>query len=185
MNRLNYFLFVLFLVTCRAFSQAPDSTAPPPAPTQPDEPKRVYYGGTLGLSFGSYFRISLEPFVGYHVAPSLTAGVKFVYEYIHGENYGTTFSTSNYGGGIFANYQFHPRIYFHSEFEYINYGYLVSATETGRRWVPFLYLGGGYIQPISPSASAYIEVSVDVLQNANSPYEAWSPTVSAGVEVGL
>jgi len=183
MNRLFSFLFVLFLVAGSTFAQAPDSSAPPPKP--PDEPSKVYYGGTLGLSFGSYFRVSLEPFVGYHMAPSLTGGVKFIYEYIRDENYGTTYTTSNYGGGVFANYQFHPRIYFHSEFEYINYGYLVSLTESARRWVPFLYLGGGYIQPISPTASAYVEVSVDVIQDANSPYKAWSPSVSAGVAVGL
>ena len=183
MNRLFCFLSLLILVIGSTSAQAPDSTAPPPTP--PQEPSRMYYGGTLGLSFGSYFRISLEPFVGYHVAPNLAGGVKFIYEYIRQENFNTTYTTSNYGGGVFANYRFHPKIYFHSEFEYINYGYIVSATETARRWVPFLYLGGGFIQPISSTASAYVEVSVDVLQDSNSPYEAWSPSVSAGVAVGL
>jgi hypothetical protein len=164
-------------------AQVADSTAPPPSKTA--EPQKVYFGGTLGLSFGSYFRVSLEPFVGYHLAPSLTGGVKFIYEYIRDESYNTTYTSSNYGGGLFANYQFHPRIYFHSEFEYINYGYSISATESARQWVPFLYLGGGVIQPISPTTSAYVEISVDVIQDSHSPYKAWSPAVSAGVAVGL
>jgi len=51
--------------------------------------------------------------------------------------------------------------------------------------VPFLMLGGGYIQPISPTTSLFVEVLFDVLQDSNSPYDAWTPFVSVGISVGL
>ena len=70
------------------------------------------------------------------------------YEYVRYDEYNTTYTTSNYGGGLFANYQLHPRIYFHSEFQYISYERSISINQTERNWVPFLYLGGGVIQPI-------------------------------------
>ena len=191
---------ILLFASVAVFAQVKDTTAapapaPPPSQTtsqqQPPpqenqaEPKRVFYGGTVGASFGSYFSLSIEPWIGYHIAPSLTGGLKFIYEYVRDESYNTTYTSSNYGGSVWANYQFHPRIYFHSEFEYVNYGYSISASQTERTWVPFLYLGGGVIQPISPSASAYVEVSFDVIQDSHSPYKSWSPSVSAGVAVGL
>ena len=43
--------------------------------------------------------------------------------------------------------------------------------ESERNWVPFLLLGGGFVQHVGPNASVYVEVLFDVLQNENSPYE--------------
>jgi hypothetical protein len=34
-----------------------------PAASKQSGPSNVYYGGTIGLSFGDYFRISVQPWV--------------------------------------------------------------------------------------------------------------------------
>ena len=165
----------------------PQTTPPPAAPPQASQPgpKRVYYGGTVGLSFGDYFRISATPFIGYKLTPKLHVGGKVSYEYIEDNRYAEELTSSNYGGSVFSRFQLVPRIYAHAEYAYMSYEYKTSELESDRFWVPFLYLGGGLIQPIGPSASLFVEVLVDVLQDDKSPYEDWSPFISAGVGVGF
>jgi hypothetical protein len=149
------------------------------------EPSKVYYGGTVGLNFGSYFRISVTPLVGYKVHPKASIGVKVGYEYIEDKRYDQKLTASNYGGSVFTRYLVHPRVYAHAEFAYISYKYRISNIETEREWVPFILVGGGYMQPISPRTVLIVEVLVDVLQDENSPYEQWDPLISIGVGVGL
>ena len=164
-------------------------TPPPPpaaaAPASQPGPKKVYYGGTLGLSIGDYFRISVTPFVGYKLKPFLHIGGKATYEYIEDSRYSEKMTSSSYGGSIFSRLMPQRNIYLHAEYAYINYEYGVSELETDRYWVPFLYVGGGLVKPLGKSASAYVEVLVDVLQDDKSPYEDWAPLISAGVGVGF
>ena len=82
-------------------------------------------------------------------------------------------------------YRLHPRAYAHGEFAYMSYKYKSSDIETNREWVPFLLLGGGLIQPVSPRASLFGEVLFDVLRDSNSPYEEWNPFISIGVAAGF
>lgn len=170
---------------------APQQTAPPAAvaaqPPQEGQPKpsRVYYGGTVGFSFGDYFRLSIYPWVGYKVTPKFSLGGKVGYEYIRDERYSDTLTSHNYGGSVFARQQVGYRFYAHGEFAYISYKYHVSEFESDRQWVPYLFLGGGYWQPMGRNTALMVEVLFDVLQNDNSPYEDWSPFVSVGVGVGF
>jgi hypothetical protein len=167
---------------------APPQPAPPP-PTPPAEsqpgPKKVYYGGTVGLSMGDYFRFSIQPFVGYKLKPFLHIGGKATYEYINDSRYSTDYTSSSYGGSIFSRLMPARSIYLHAEFAEINYEYQVSEFESDRNWVPFLYVGGGLVKQLSLNTSAYVEVLFDVLQDENSPYEDWTPFISAGVGVGF
>jgi hypothetical protein len=167
---------------------APQQTAPPP-PAPPVEnvpgPKKIYYGGTVGLSMGDYFRFSIQPFVGYKLKPFLHIGGKATYEYIDDSRYSTDYTSSSYGGSIFSRLMPARSIYLHAEFAEINYEYQVSEFESERNWVPFLYVGGGLVKQLSLNTSAYVEVLFDVLQDDNSPYEDWTPFISAGIGVGF
>jgi hypothetical protein len=145
----------------------------------------VFYGGTVGVGFGSTFRLSVQPFVGMVFTPKISGGVKVGYEYIHQENLGVTTTWNNYGASVFGRRRFIPRAYLHTEFAYFSYGPKVGDRVEDRYWVPFLLVGGGYLQPISPSASAFAEVLFDVLQDSKSPYDEWTPWISAGVSVGF
>ena len=51
--------------------------------------------------------------------------------------------------------------------------------------MPFLYLGGGYIQPLGPNTALFVEVLVDVLQDDNSTYKAWDLVIAIGVAAGF
>ena len=59
--------------------------------------------------------------------------------------------------------------------------------ETERTWVPFLLLGGGFSQLVSPNVWVFVEILFDVIQDDNSPYKdnAWDPFISFGVGVGF
>jgi hypothetical protein len=167
-----------------ALAQATDTTASPASPSQ-GKSRNVFYGGTIGLSFGSYFRISVQPMVGYSFSRQFSGGLKFIYEYINDTRYTPKTTWNNYGGSVFGRYRFIPQAYLHAEFAYISYGYAVSNYQSERTWVPFLLLGGGYIQPVGGNASLFVEVLFDVLQDSNSPYDDWTPFISVGVAVGI
>jgi len=196
MSKILLFISLLGLFAINAFAQEADTTvAPPPQPAPQAQPQpakksqpaasKVYYGGTVGFSFGDYFRISVTPWVGYKLTPKFSIGGKIGYEYIEDKRYEQKLTSHNYGGSVFTRYQLHPRIYAHGEFAYISYKYQTANFESQREWVPFVLLGGGLIQPLGGRSALIIEVLVDVLQDDNSPYDDWNPFVSIGVGVGF
>ena len=154
-----------------------------------------YYGGTLGFNFWSdYFYLSLNPLVGYQVSPKFSIGGKLLYAYINDQRYEPFELTShNYGASVFSRFRPIYQIYFHAEFAYASFeDYTIytpilgdSYVESERNWVPFLLLGGGFVQRVGSNAAVYVEVLFDVLQDENSPYEDWDPIISIGGGVGF
>ena len=176
-----------------AQAQTPPPPPPPPA-TQSTPPAasssgsslkdKLYFGGTVTLSFGDANTIGFFPMVGYKLTPKLSAGVEVGYEYVSYDE-PIDESTSNYGAGIFGRYRLTPKIYGHAEYEAVNYEIFNGVGDSDRETVNFLLVGGGYIQPIAPRTSLYAEVLFDVLQDENSPYDDWEPFFSVGVGVGF
>ena len=180
-------IFIVSSVLLIGHIQAQDSTTvdkPAPKPKE-DIGQRIYYGGSMGLTVGSYTRIGIYPLIAYKLKPKLSVGFKFAYEYIRDNRYSSTYETSNYGGSIFARYRIIPKIYAHVEYAQLNYELYNAAGESQREWVPFLLVGGGYSQPIGARTWLNVEVLFDVLQNEKSPYGAWDPIFSVGVGVGF
>ena len=146
-------------------------------------PSPVYYGGSVGLGFGNGFRIGVFPLVGVRVTPQLSLGAQVGYEYA---NYNEPDAdASNYGGAVFARYRVIPQLYLHGEGRYVNYELYDVADDSTREWVPFILLGGGFVQPVGGRTSAYVEVLFDVLQNDRSPYDNWEPSIRVGMAVGF
>ena len=67
----------------------------------------------------------------------------------------------------------------------MNYKFYNDLGGSERKWVPFLFLGGGMSQPISPNTWFNAQVLFDVLQNENLPYSSWEPFFSVGFGVGF
>ena len=149
-----------------------------------------YYGGNIGFSFwNNYFYLSIAPMVGYKITPQFSVGGKIGYAYSSNSSVDPTFNTSSYGGSVFTRYRIIPQFYLHGEFVYASYenAYLkpLGGYTTERNWVPFLLLGGGFSQLVSPNVWAYAEVLFDVINDENSPYKAGDPFISLGVGVGF
>ena len=188
---------VLILLICSSisFTQVTDNVKTEESKTEVSKSttagvSKWYYGGSLGFSFSSnYFSISIQPIVAYKITPKLSLGGKIGYTYWSNSSVDPTYNSSNYGGSIFSRYRIIPQLYAHAEFAYWSYenAYLnqLGGYTTERNWVPFLLLGGGFSQMISPNVWAYAEVLFDVLNDTNSPYDPWDPFIIIGVGVGF
>ena len=193
---MKYIVFtVLFIFSSFTFAQTTDSTKA----TEQNKTKtsqstssgvsKWYYGGSVSFGFSSnYFSIGVQPVVGYKVTPQFSLGGKVGYTYYSNSSVDPSFNSSNYGGSIFSRYRIIPQLYAHAEFAYWsfeNYYTALNGYTTERNWVPFLLLGGGFSQMISPNVWAYAEVLFDVINDTNSPYGEWDPFISFGVGVGF
>ena len=188
------------LISAMGFSQISDTTNAQTQTkyqkqTKPAEPikynnskasfKKLYFGGSMGFSFGNYTSVRIYPLIGYKVTPKLSAGFKFMYEYAKSNYYSESKTYNNYGASIFSRYRIIPQIYLHAEYSYMNYQSYKFNGESYRYGVPYLLLGGGFVQRIGASSFAYAEILFDVLNDSNSPYAEWAPFYSVGVSVGF
>jgi len=146
---------------------------------------KVYYGGYANFSFGKYTVIGIEPLIAYKLLPKLSVGAKVSYEYVKDKRYSTTQETSNYGASIFSRLRVGRKLYGHVEYSGMNYKLYDSEGDSKRRWIPFLYVGGGFSQPITKNTSINAEILWDVLQDDNSPYKTVEPIISVGIGVGF
>ncbi len=177
----------------------PQDTVPVVVPAQEAQPvsqpepkankgawkQKIYFGGYVNFSLGTYTSMGIEPMVGYKIIPRLSLGLKIRYDYIQDNRYAQTYSYSNYGGSLFARLSVIKQLYLHAEYAAYNYQNYSGTDSEDRFWVPFLFLGAGFRQPIGGRASLNAQVLFDVLNNANSPYRQWEPFYSVGVSVGF
>jgi hypothetical protein len=172
--------FVLILAV-----SAQDSI-PEPAPVKEKKPisDKLFYGGTVGLSFGSYSRIAVYPYIGIRLTKSFRLGLQPGYEYISDKRNDTKYTASNYGISLLAQYNIIPALYIHLEPAIYNYDAYYILGEN-RVWVPFLFAGAGLHQRLGPRSVMYIQVKFDLIQDANSPYKDWAPFFDVGIGVGI
>jgi hypothetical protein len=182
------FLFVSVLIFSMAgMAQDVDTTYvdDPLAKQSSFDKSKLYYGGYLNLSFGSYTVVGATPLVGYKVSPKLSVGTQFTYEYVRDKRYTNDYEDSNYGISVFSRYRLFPQLYTHVEFSEMNYKMYYYDGGSTREWVPFLWLGGGYSQPVSRNVWLNAQVLFDVINHENSPYKDWKPYYSVGFGVGF
>ncbi len=184
MKKLIFILTIVLSVTTLS-AQDTTSVASAPVPEKQKKSDKIYYGGNIGLSFGSYTMIAIRPLVGYKLTPQLSGGAKLSYEYIKDTRYTSTHNASNYGGSLFARYRVVQPVYLHAEYAAMNYQLYNTLGDSNREWVPFLLLGGGYSQQIGSNTWVNAQILFDVLQNSNSPYRSGEPFYSIGVGVGF
>jgi hypothetical protein len=156
-----------------------------PVKAKPNNQQKFFYGGNLGLSFGNYTMVGIYPLVGYNLTPKFSVGVKFLYQYISDKRYEETYTSSNYGGSLFARFRIIPQIYLHAEYSQMSYELYNSQGESTRTSIPFVFVGAGYRQSLGGAVWLNAQVLFDVLQDSNSPYSSWEPFISLGFGVGL
>jgi hypothetical protein len=194
MKKTTSVIVLFFLISTFAIAQQNGGTKVNPYSGSTREKKskldeRIYFGGNLFFSLGSYTSIGIWPMAGYKITPKFSVGLQPGYEYLKYDSYyGGRYETSNYGVRIFSRYRIITQAYAHVEYANINYelqyrninGDLVEE----RAWVPFLFVGGGLSQPLGGRAFAYVQLLFDVLQDENSPYGSnemfWSVGIVAG-----
>jgi hypothetical protein len=156
-----------------------------PVQAKPNSQQKFFYGGNVGASFGSYTMVGIYPLIGYNISPRFSVGVKFIYQYIADKRYAETYTTSNYGGSLFARFRVIPPLYLHAEYSQMSYDLYNVLGESSRTSVPFVFVGAGYRQNLGGAVWLNAQVLFDVLQDSNSPYSSWEPFFSLGFGVGL
>jgi hypothetical protein len=165
--------------------ETPDSASSQPARAHASVsargPSRFYFGGSIGLLLSNDFtRVSVQPMAGYKLTPKASIGSRVGYEYLKDNRTDRDFESHSYGASVFTRYMVMRQAYAHAEFQYTSYD-----LGTYRAWVPFLLLGGGYAQRLSPKSQLMVEMLFDVLQDPDSPYDSGEPVVNVGVGVGF
>ncbi|MBP1620880.1 MAG: hypothetical protein H6Q02_1647 [Acidobacteria bacterium] len=159
-------------------TQPPDMPAWEPEPTtasgQPGMGNRWYFGGGIGLSFGTVDYVEIAPMVGYRVTPDFNLGLSAFYRYRNDDRYEESVSTNDYGGSLFAQYQVVPTLFLHGEAEYVNYEYILANLDTASDTDTNLLAGLGYGWPVGGSSIYFLALynfSYDENDFAN-PYDS-------------
>jgi hypothetical protein len=160
------------------------ATQPPDMPTWEPEPTtgtgqmglrdRWYFGGGIGLSFGTVDYIEIAPMVGFRVTPSFNLGLGVFYRYRNDGRYEEDVTTNDYGANLFAQYQVVPQLFLHGEAEYVNYEYILANLDTVRESDTNLLAGAGYGWPVG-GGSVYFLVLYNFSYDENSftnPYDS-------------
>ena len=187
-----FLLCVLALMT--ATPSVAQDYVPPPAAARPTAgpgqtapfKDRVYFGGNLGLSFGTITSIQVEPMAGYILdrKRKLSAGLGISYWYYKDGRYRPELESNSYGFRVFSRYRIIPRLFAHIEYSQQNFQVYNFDGSSGRRWVPFLLAGGGYAASVGGRSVMTVQILWDLLQDPNSPY-AGQPFFSMGFGVGF
>ena len=145
---------------------------------------KFFFGGNLGLSFGSYTYIELAPLAGYKITPRLRAGIGPKYMYVKQRN---SYETSIYGAKVFASFTIFKDL---SETIHINLGDIFIHVENevlslekiyydttnyvyfkgDRNWYNIPLVGGGMRFPIGERAGFSLYVLWGLSSNAELLY---------------
>ena len=165
---------------------AAPALAAPPSPASPPAPSRWFYGGGVGLSFGDVDYISISPVIGYRITPAVSAGLGLQYIYRDDNRYAQDYSTSDYGGDLFARYYIAEGFFLSAAYEYLRFQYFdVNGAQLSDDYTS-VFAGGGFAQPMSPNASFIVSAMYNVTYDEDEPSPYDSPwVIGAGVSVGF
>lgn len=134
---------------------------------------KVFYGGNIGLQFGTFTFIDISPMLGYRVTDKFSVGVGYTFNYLN-NRYSRT-SLIIRGGRVFARYFVFPQLFLHAEYEGLQGLYANDRTQ----WLYTPLVGLGYRQAIG----ARVYFDLQALWNLNptiySPYS--NPVIRGGL----
>ena len=149
--------------------------------------ERLFYGGGIGLQFGTLTLIDISPLIGYKITNRIGIGISPTYKYYRYKSYygnDIDLKTNVFGGSVFARCYLYQGLFAQTEYEYLRYNNnnpISSGKSSSDFWS--FFVGGGYSQPIGGRASMYILLLYNLNDTPESPYT--NPVVRAGVSLGF
>jgi opacity protein-like surface antigen len=147
----------------------------------------VFYGGGIGLSFGTIDFIEIAPMIGVQVTDEFSTGISLLYRYRNDSRYSPSLSTNDYGGSIFARYHFLPNLFAQTEYEYLNFEYNdFDGGKSSDNYSSFL-VGAGMSQPLGPNVAMHAAVLYNFSYSDKDFYRPYdSPwVIRVGVSAGF
>ena len=175
-------LLPLLLLLAIDASAQDDSIRIQRVPPKPSFWSKVYFGGNVGLQFGTSTFLAISPLIGYKITPKLSAGIGLTYQYYHYKDKFYNIETNVYGGRLFGRYMFTENLFGHVEYEYLNLE-AFDFYPSRRVDVGSLLGGGGYIQRFSKNVALVAMVLYNFTPSAYTPYQ--NPVIRIGVNIGF
>ena len=135
----------------------------------------VYFGGDLGMSFGSYTYVNIAPEAGYIITDRLSAGVGIIYQYYNLNSVVNPYKTSVYGGKVFARFFVFDNVFLYSVTEIVSletryFDYTGQFEKQNRFLMASPLVGAGYFQRFSDKGGVGLMLLFNLNQSRNSPY---------------
>jgi hypothetical protein len=190
-------LLLLLLVCCCSLSTFAQEEEDKESTTGGFKKELLFTGGTINLSFFNGATVlGASPQLGYSVTQWLDAGVIFGFTYSsQRDNFNNKFRQTIIGPGAFVRIFPVNFLFISAQFEhnFIKQKYLYSTggSEVNNRDVSSMLVGAGYCSGREGRNTPYyyFSVSVDMLNNRNSPYtdqyNNLLPVVNAGFNIPL
>jgi hypothetical protein len=134
---------------------------------------KIFFGGGLGLQFGTVTIVDVSPMVGYKPTNNWFIGVKGNYQYYN--NNSIHESTQIYGGSLFTSYILFENVALYAEYEALNmetayFDPYHTQSTNHRFWVHSPLVGGGFSQSLGERSKLLILVLWDLNNSYYSPY---------------
>lgn len=168
-------IFTFLFLTQNGYSQKPIS--------EPFRPNRWYFGGNLGLQFGTITILDVSPYAGYKLTNRLAIGSGFTYQFLKEGSGDYSYSSSVYGGRVFASYSIIPEIFAYTEYEVLNVEVAINVNDYARKNVSSALVGAGYRQMIGPRLYSDVMILWNLTESPDSPYS--NPIYRVGFVIGL
>lgn len=166
----NYWLFFIVFIAMGQYTLAQG-----PIKKHKQLNEKIFFGGGLGLQFGTIAAVEVNPMVGYIPVDNLYLGVKGTYQYYKDTRFDMA-GTQIIGGSVFGMYNFVERVALYAEYEAIGletnyFTSLQSQTDKSRYWIKSPLAGVGFVQPVGPRSKMVIMLLWSFNQTAYSPYQ--------------
>lgn len=151
--------------------------------------KKVFYGGNVGFNIASdFWLINVSPLVGYNFTRPLAGGVGLIYQY-ESNSRPVSYDIHSYGGTVFLRYDLSANL-----MKDLPFGILFQTDYEGTQnkirfkdhsvpnetvYIDRLFLGAGYIQPISNRSRVFLLISFDMLDLNNG--RGIQPLIRGGI----
>lgn len=147
--------------------------------------ERIFYGGGLGLAFGTITNVNVSPTVGYKLTEKVVMGFGVSYQYYNDKRYNPPYTYNIYGGNVFSRYYFMKQAFVHGEYEYLSYKTnFFSALGFMERIESHNYLvGGGYRTQLAKKVWANLIVLYNLNETPYTPYS--NPVFRITIDAGL
>lgn len=161
---------------------------------KPPLKERLFFGGSIGLQFGTITFIEVSPLMGVRLTERFSPGVSLLYNY-YKTNFIQSYDTHIFGGSVFSRYTLlqnmnkyiplgiNASIIGHAEYEALNletdrFDALGEHGSQDRFWQHNVYLGGGLGFHAGKNAMFTIFLLWNLNETANSLYS--NPVIRVG-----
>lgn len=177
--------FIICLLFSGIITKAQDSTSTANTSDQsePGFGERIFFGGNLGLQFGTYTFVDISPLVGYKITEKFQAGLgaTYIYYSVHDDYF--DYETNIYGGRVFSRYFLFEELFLHTELEVLNLEVPVTYYDFERRNITSVFVGGGYAQEIGSNSQLVFMLLYNLNEGQYSIYQ--NPIIRVGFNIGF